>query len=76
MLSSPHSSGDNTLHSNQSINQLGWEGVGDERRCIAAFLFTWREGKVKAARPTKLPKVGGADYAVDDRPDIAVKVRR
>lgn len=53
----------------------GWEGVGDERRTIAAFLFTWPQGKPTKARPIKLPKIGSAEYAIDDRPDLAIKVR-
>ena len=51
----------------------GWEGVGDERQCISAFLFTWPQGKMLAARPIKCPKVGGADYAIDDNPSLALK---
>jgi hypothetical protein len=51
----------------------GWEGVGDERAAIAAFLFTWRDGQVKK-QPVKLPKVGPADYAIDDNPALAIKV--
>lgn len=51
----------------------GWEGVGDERRTIAAFLFTWPEGKLNKARPIKLPKIGSAEYAIDDRGDLGIK---
>ncbi|TFJ84029.1 hypothetical protein NSK_005124 [Nannochloropsis salina CCMP1776] len=54
-------------------NPEGWEGVGDERQCISAFLFTWPQGKMRASRPIKCPKVGGASYAVDDNPALAVK---
>lgn len=32
------------------------------------------QGKMKAARPIKLPKVGSAEYAIDDRPDLAIKL--
>lgn len=28
---------------------------------------------MNAARPIKCPKIGSAEYAVDDRPDIAIK---
>jgi hypothetical protein len=28
----------------------GWEGCGDERTGLAAFLFTWPDGKVRRKR--------------------------
>ncbi|EWM29487.1 hypothetical protein Naga_100928g3 [Nannochloropsis gaditana] len=56
-----------------SFPPQGWEGVGDERQCISAFLFTWPQGKMRASRPIKCPKVGGASYAVDDNPALAIK---
>ena len=48
--------------------------MGDERQCISAFLFTWPQGKMLAARPIKCPKVGGASYAIDDNPSLAIKM--
>jgi len=53
-------------------NPRGWIGLGEDRDAIAAFLFTWPDGNT-AARPIKLPKVGGPSMAVIDNPSNGVK---
>ena len=62
-------------------NPRGWIGLGEDRDSIAAFLFTWPTGinnnkqsptNPDAARPIKLPKVGGASLAVVDKPESGI----
>ena len=47
----------------------------DERRFLAAFLFTWPEGGEDLSKrdTIKLPKVGGAGLALVDRPGVAMQ---
>lgn len=52
-------------------NPRGWIGLGEDRDAMAAFLFTWPDGDT-AARPAKLPKVGGPSLAVVDKPEAGV----
>lgn len=47
-------------------NPRGWIGLGEDRDSNGAFLFSWPDGDT-AARPQKLPKVGGAALAVIDK---------
>ena len=47
-------------------NPRGWVGLGEDRRALSAFLFTFPDGD--ASKPAeKLRKVGGPDMAVLDR---------
>ena len=46
----------------------GFAGYGEYRGSIAAFLYTWREGRAKGA-PVKLQKIGGAGLATIDEPE-------
>ena len=53
-------------------NPRGWLGLGEDRDSIAAFLFTWPDGKTTTALPIKLPKVGGPSLAVVDNPQQGI----
>lgn len=49
-------------------NPEGWISLGEDRASNGAFLFTWPDGDT--TKPAiKLPKIGGPNLAVIDRPD-------
>lgn len=54
-------------------NPRGWIGLNEDRDSIAAFLFTWPDGKISSSLPIKLQKVGGYAMAVMDYPSDGIR---